>query len=104
MTSLQQPDPWRGERPVVDGAAAFIQAMGLGRQDLLRTLQRLHAELNEYLDAGCDDDEPVDDALVACVQLGPPLRTVGPSPFSDQYVRLTRRRDRSSPSSVWGGR
>ena len=55
---------------VADDAAVFLPVIGLGEQDLLRTLQRLHADLSE----------PVDEALVACVQLGLPLRAVGPSP------------------------
>ena len=61
-------------------AVAFMPAIGLGEQELLRTLQRLHADLAEHLEVGGDDGEPVDEALVACVQLGLPLRAVGPSP------------------------
>ncbi len=69
------------EAPAVAGdAVAFMPAIGLGEQDLLRTLQRLHADLAEHLEVGGDDGEPVDEALVACVQLGLPLRAVGPSP------------------------
>ena len=37
------------------------------------------ADLAEHLEVG-GDGEPVDEALVACVQLGLPLRAVGPSP------------------------
>ena len=64
---------------MADDAVAFMPAIGLGEQDLLRTLQRLHADLAEHLEVG-GDGEPVDEALVACVQLGLPLRAVGPSP------------------------
>ena len=68
------------EAPAVAGdAVAFMPAIGLGEQDLLRTLQRLHADLAEHLEVGGDDGEPVDEALVACVQLGLPPRAVGPS-------------------------
>ncbi len=68
------------EAPAVAGdAAVFMPAIGLGEQDLLRTLQRLHADLAEHLEEA-SDGEPVDEALVACVQLGLPLRAVGPSP------------------------
>ena len=69
------------EAPAVTGdAVAFMPAIGLGEQELLRTLQRLHADLAEHLEVGGDDGEPVDEALVAGVQLGLPLRAVGPSP------------------------
>ena len=69
------------EAPAMVGdAVAFMPAIGLGEQELLRTLQRLHADLAEHLEVGGDDGEPVDEALVACVQLGLPLRAVGPSP------------------------
>ena len=69
------------EAPAVAGdAVAFMPAIGLGEQDLLRTLRRLHADLAEHLADGVDDGEPVDEALVACVQLGLPLRALGPSP------------------------
>ena len=68
------------EAPAMVGdAAAFMPAIGLSEQDLLRTPQRLHADLAEHLEVG-GDGEPVDEALVACVQLGLPLRAVGPSP------------------------
>ncbi len=66
---------------VADDAAVFMPVADLGEQDLLRTLQRLHADLAEHLEVGGDGDgEPVDEALVACVQLGLPLRAAGPSP------------------------
>jgi hypothetical protein len=66
---------------VVDDAVAFMPVESLGEPDLLRTLQRLHADLAEHLEVVDDGDgEPVDEALVACVQLGLPLRTLGPSP------------------------
>ena len=69
------------EAPAMVGdAVAFMPAIDLGEQELLRTLQRLHADLAEHLEVGGDDGEPVDVALVACVQLGLPLRAVGPSP------------------------
>ncbi|MFK7989990.1 MAG: transposase, partial [Sandaracinaceae bacterium] len=68
------------EAPAVTGdAAVFLPAIGLGEQDLLRALQRLHADLAEHLE-DASDGKPVDEALVACVQLGLPLRAVGPSP------------------------
>jgi len=60
---------------------------GLCEQHLLRTLQRLHADLTERLDVGGDGGEPVDEALVACVQLGLPLRAVGPSPCEPPPTR-----------------
>ena len=77
---------------VADDAVAFMPVESLGEQDLLRTLQRLHADLAEHLEVGGDDGEPVDEALVACVQLGLPLRAVGPSsceprPASPMLVR-----------------
>jgi hypothetical protein len=50
---------------LADGAAAFMPAIGLGEQELLRTLQRLHADLAEHLADGVDDGEPVDEALVS---------------------------------------
>jgi len=59
-------------------AVVFRSAAGLCEQDLLRTLQRLHDDLDEHLEGG---GEPVDEALVACVQLALPLRGVmGPLP------------------------
>jgi len=57
-------------------AVEFRPAAGLCERDLLRTLQRSRADLEEHLDNG--DSEPVDESLVACVQLGLPLRSVGP--------------------------
>ena len=69
------------EAPAMVGdAVGFMPVESLGEQDLLRTLQRLHADLAEHLEVGGDDGEPVDEALVACVQLGLPLRAVGPLP------------------------
>ena len=59
-------------------AVVFRPAAGLCEQDLLRTLQRLHGDIEEHLEDG--DSEPVDEALVACVQLALPQRAVGPSP------------------------
>lgn len=38
---------------------AFRPVMGLAEQHLLRTLQRLHADLKEHLEDGGDDDEPL---------------------------------------------
>lgn len=58
-------------------AVVFRPADGLCEQDLLRTLQRCRGDLDEHLEG---DSEPVDEALVACVQLALPLRAVGPSP------------------------
>ena len=74
-------DGWFEAPAMVGDAVAFMPAIGLGEQELLRTLQRLHADLAEHLEVGGDDGEPVDEALVACVQLGLPLRAVGPSPM-----------------------
>ncbi len=73
------------EAPAVTGdAAVFRPAMGLCEQDLLRTLQRLHADLTEHLD-DASDDEPVDEALVACIQLGlPPRAGCRSRPLRDQ--------------------
>ncbi len=69
------------EAPAVVGdAVAFMPVKSLGEQDLWRTLQRLHADLAEHLEVGGDDGEPVAEALVACVQLGLPLRALGPAP------------------------
>ena len=59
-------------------SSLFRPAEGLCEQDLLRTLQRCRGDLGEHLEDG--DSEPVDEALVACVQLGLPLRAVGPVP------------------------
>ena len=63
--------------PMPNEAVVFRPAAGLCEKDLLRTLQRLHADLAEHLEG---DSEPVDEALVACVQLALPLRAAGPSP------------------------
>jgi len=62
---------------MADDAVVFRSAAGLCEQDLLRTLQRLHDDLDEHLEGG---GEPVDEALVACVQLALPLRATGPLP------------------------
>ncbi len=57
------------EAPAVAGdAAAFMPAMGLSDQDLLRQLQRLHADLAEHLEDAGDG------------QLGLPLRAFEPPP------------------------
>ncbi|MBV1862001.1 MAG: hypothetical protein KUG77_26500, partial [Nannocystaceae bacterium] len=63
--------------PTPNEAVVFRPAAGLCEQDLLRTVRRLHGDLAEHLE---DAGEPVDEALVACVQLALPLRAVGPSP------------------------
>lgn len=64
---------------MADDAVVLRPAAGLCQHDLLRTRQRLHADLDEHLEGGDEAGEPADESLVACVQLGLPLRSVGAS-------------------------
>jgi hypothetical protein len=68
------------EAPADTGVVRFWPTRGLDEAHLRRVLERLHADLADHLD---QEPAPVDDASLACLQLGlpgPVLRALAESP------------------------